>query len=99
MFKSIFSGQNTPTDITVYVNDIAVPAWSGEMVSSVLLRVPNAGRKTPVNGNSRLPYCQMGVCFDCLAVVDGLQSVQGCLIPVREGMRISNQNGAREVGQ
>jgi hypothetical protein len=37
----------------------------------------------------------MGACFDCLAVVDGRPSVQTCMTPVRDGMRIERQDGAR----
>jgi sarcosine oxidase subunit alpha len=37
----------------------------------------------------------MGVCFDCLVTVDGKQNQQGCLVPVREGMRVTIQHGER----
>jgi len=39
----------------------------------------------------------MGVCFDCLVTVDGIGNRQGCLIEVREGMRIEAQHGRREL--
>ena len=39
----------------------------------------------------------MGACFDCLAVVDGVAGVQTCLTPVRDGMRIERQDGARAL--
>lgn len=85
--------------MTVLVNGIETPAWEGETVASLLLRVPGAGRTTPVTGTPRLPYCQMGVCFECLAIVDGVASVQGCLVPVKPGMRIDSQRGPREIAQ
>jgi predicted molibdopterin-dependent oxidoreductase YjgC len=37
----------------------------------------------------------MGVCFDCLVVIDGRQDQQGCLVPVADGMEIETQRGAR----
>lgn len=83
--------------MTVIVNGIEVAAWKGETVASILLRVPNSGRRSSVSGSVRLPYCQMGVCFECLAVVDGVASTQGCLVPVRQGMRIDSQCGARQL--
>jgi hypothetical protein len=85
--------------MTVLVNGVETPAWDGETVASVLLRVPNAGRFSPVSGEPRLPYCQMGVCFECLAIVDGVASTQGCLVPLRPGMRIESQNGPREISR
>ncbi len=54
-------------------------------------------RTTPVTGAKRGPYCMMGVCFDCLVVIDGKPNQQGCLIPVRDGMKIERQQGARAV--
>jgi predicted molibdopterin-dependent oxidoreductase YjgC len=39
----------------------------------------------------------MGVCFECLVTIDGNNNRQGCLIEVREGMRIDTQLGRRTV--
>ena len=71
-----------------------VSAEPGETVAAVLLRQPTvASRKTAVLGSPRAPYCMMGVCFDCLAIVDGVASVQCCLVTVRQGMRVERQLG------
>ncbi|KGE01547.1 MULTISPECIES: (2Fe-2S)-binding protein [Rhizobium/Agrobacterium group] len=99
MFRSVLEGSAAAPDMMVVVNGVETPAWNGETVASVLLRVPNAGRISPVSGKPRLPYCQMGVCFDCLAVVDGIASTQGCLVPVKPGMRIDIQRGPREIAR
>jgi hypothetical protein len=37
----------------------------------------------------------IGVCFDCLAEIDGVANRQACLVPVTPGMRIEPQVGAR----
>jgi hypothetical protein len=39
----------------------------------------------------------MGACFECLAVVDGQSGVQTCLTPVRDGLPIERQLGARSL--
>jgi hypothetical protein len=96
MYRSVLDSDRQ-IKLTVLVNGVETQAWEGETVASVLLRVPEAWRETPVSGMRRAPYCQMGVCFDCLAMVDGVGSTQGCLVPVRQGMRIERQSGAREV--
>jgi 2Fe-2S iron-sulfur cluster protein len=96
MYRSALNSGTAPT-LTVLVDGIETTAWEGETVASVLLRAPGAWRMTPVTGAPRAPYCQMGVCFECLAVVDGVGSTQGCLVPVRQGMRIERQAGPREV--
>lgn len=53
-------------------------------------------RETPVSGAPRAPYCMMGVCFECLVVIDGVGNRQGCMTPLREGMRIETQHGRRQ---
>lgn len=45
----------------------------------------------PVDGSPRAPYCQMGVCFECLMEIDGEPNVQSCLVSVREGMAVKRQ--------
>ena len=54
-------------------------------------------RKTPDDGSERGPYCMMGVCFDCLAEIDGVPNRQSCMIEVRPGMRIRRQMQARTI--
>lgn len=86
--------------VTLEIDGILVAAEPGESVAAVLLRQPEAwSRETPVSGSKRAPYCMMGVCFDCLAKVDGIGSVQTCLTPVRDGMRVERQLGKRRIEQ
>ena len=54
-------------------------------------------RDTPVGGVGRGPYCLMGVCFDCLAEIDGVANRQSCMVAVRPGMRIRRQHGRRAI--
>lgn len=56
-------------------------------------------RQTPVSSAPRGPYCMMGVCFECLVVIDGVGNRQGCMVPLREGMRIETQTGRRQPDQ
>jgi predicted molibdopterin-dependent oxidoreductase YjgC len=75
-------------------------ARAGDTVAAALLAAGVGHcRTTAVSGAPRAPYCMMGVCFDCLVVVDGVGNRQGCLVRVQEGMRIATQQGKRELGQ
>jgi NADH dehydrogenase/NADH:ubiquinone oxidoreductase subunit G len=38
-------------------------------------------------------FCGIGVCFDCLVVVDGVPNTRACMTWVREGMHIERQDG------
>lgn len=85
-----------PAAVTITIDGAEVAAEVGESVASVLLRQAQPwARTTPVSGSRRAPYCLMGVCFDCLAEVDGVASVQTCLTPVKAGMRVARQQGRR----
>jgi hypothetical protein len=96
MFRKLYDP--APSALTVYIDGIAQTAEAGESVAAVLLRQEACwSRLTPVKGTKRAPYCLMGVCFDCLAEVDGVGSVQTCLTTVRDGMRIARQLGKRSV--
>lgn len=98
MFKRLEADTRKPVGIVV--DGTAVQAREGDTVSAALLASGlDARRTTAVGGVPRLPYCMMGVCFDCLVTVDGVGNRQGCLVPVREGMRIEIQKGKREIGR
>ena len=83
--------------VTVFIDGMPVVAEADETVATILLRQAALwARTTPVSETRRAPYCMMGVCFDCLAIVDGTL-VQACLAPVRDGMTIERQLGRRRV--
>jgi hypothetical protein len=87
-----------PDAVTISIDGVAVAAELGETVAAVLLRQPDGwSRKTPISRSPRAPYCLMGVCFECLAEVDGVASVQTCLTPVKVGMQITRQQGRRAL--
>jgi succinate dehydrogenase/fumarate reductase-like Fe-S protein len=88
-----------PATVEVFVEGqrLAVPAGASAAAAVLLSALP-AIRETPVTGAPRLPYCMMGICFDCLAEIDGVANRQACMVEVRPGMRIAPQRGAREAG-
>lgn len=96
MFKNTHSERRRSVQIIVDGN--AVEAFEGEMVAGVLARLePFFARTNPVSGETRAPYCMMGVCFECLVEVDGVRSVQSCMTAVRSGMNVVRQYRGDEV--
>lgn len=75
--------------ITIRVNGSPVTAYPGESVAAALLA---SGRRifrsAPLNGEGRGFFCGMGVCFDCLVMVDGVPNVRSCIVEVRPGCTI-----------
>jgi D-hydroxyproline dehydrogenase subunit gamma len=85
--------------VTVLVENTPVSVNAGESAAAAaLLAGLGFTRSSAVSGEPRAPYCMMGVCFECLMVIDGVASRQACLVPVQEGMRIERQDGLRGLG-
>ena len=85
--------------VSLTIDGKRVDARPGDTVAAAMLA---AGfehcRTTPISGAPRAPYCMMGVCFECLVTIDGVGNRQGCLVAVREGMRVELQRGKRDPG-
>ena len=87
-----------PATIAVVVEGRSVRVNDGASAAAAILLSGLASvRDTPVGGGPRAPYCMMGVCFDCLAEIDGMPNRQSCMVPARSGMRIRRQRGARTI--
>ena len=99
MFKLLPELAAAPATVHVTIDGRPYAARAGDSVAATLLAAgATYCRTTPVSGAARAPYCMMGVCFDCLVVVDGVGNRQGCMVRVRDGMRIETQRGKRELG-
>src|SRR5687768_14831831 len=99
MFRRLQPDGDRPS-VTVFVEGRAVTARKGDSVAAAMLAAGiDHCRTTPVSGSPRAPFCMMGVCFDCLVTIDGTGNRQGCLVRVRDGMRIELQHGKRELGR
>lgn len=97
MFARLPESSDAKVDVTIDGAPCTVPA--GATAAAALLMYGNgATRTTPVSGEGRAPYCMMGVCFECLMEIDGEPNQQGCLVIVKQGMRIQRQHGKRAVG-
>lgn len=84
--------------VTVYVDGKPVSVSANESAAAAALQAGIGYTRTaPITGEKRAPYCMMGVCFECLMVIDGMPSRQACMVRVRPGMRIERQLGVREL--
>ena len=76
--------------VQILVDGCVETAFEGESVAAALLASGRRGlRVTARRGEPRGMYCAIGVCFECLMVVDDRQ-VRTCQTPVRDGMRIGD---------
>lgn len=89
MSKRITLGVTRPSPVNIFVNGKAVEAYEGESVLTALMAADVITMSRDSFGRLRTPFCNMGVCFDCMVEVEGAPSrVRACLTPVRAGMRV-----------
>ena len=92
MFKRLQETAADTVSVTVEGTPVRVPR--GEIVAAaVLAQGLTSTRTTPLSGAPRGPLCMMGVCFECLMVIDGQANRQACQVTVEEGMSIQRQQG------
>jgi hypothetical protein len=96
MFKPRPDGRRSNVAVVVDGHTVMVPSGSSAAAATLVTGFASI-RRTPVAGSDRGPYCMMGVCFDCLAEIDGIPNRQTCMVEVRPGMRIRRQMRGRKV--
>lgn len=73
--------------IQISVDGKPVTAYEGETVAAVLIANDIAAfRLTRQQRRPRGLYCGMGVCYECLVRVDGVDNVRACMTAVADGM-------------
>ncbi|XVX21880.1 (2Fe-2S)-binding protein [Actinomycetota bacterium] len=71
-----------------------VPFVVGQTVAAALIADGTlAWRRTRHTGRPRGAFCGIGVCFDCLVVVDGRPNERACLVPAAAGLSVLTQEG------
>jgi hypothetical protein len=96
MFQKLPDNPADSVFVEVEGRQVAVPRGASAAAAALIAGLPST-RTSPVTGEPRSPYCMMGVCFECLMVIDGEPSRQACMVTVRPGMRIARQDGARSL--
>jgi predicted molibdopterin-dependent oxidoreductase YjgC len=92
MFKRL---DNKPEQlVTVSIEGQSMKVPSGETVAAAVL-ASGIGytRTTPVSATPRAPFCLMGVCYECLMVINDQPNKRACRERVAEGMTIERQYG------
>jgi predicted molibdopterin-dependent oxidoreductase YjgC len=83
--------------VTIEVDGSAVGVYRGETVATALLASGRRAFRRTATGSPRGPFCNMGICFDCVVVAAGLGRVRACLTPIEPGMVIRTDAFERET--
>lgn len=85
----------SPAEIKFYFNDQEVSGYIGQSVGAALLaHGDRILRKTRFNEKGRGVFCGIGVCFDCLVVIDGISNQRACITEIKAGMKVQTQVGS-----
>ena len=72
-------------------------AYHGETVGAALVAAGvTTFRTTRIGAKPRGIFCGIGICFDCLVVVDGKPNLRACVTLATPGMVVLIQNGSAE---
>ena len=72
----------------------SVPFRVGQSVGAALTAAGvRSWRSTRIEGRPRGLFCGIGVCYDCLVVVDGHPNERACRTPAAAGMTVDSQVG------
>lgn len=97
MFEAIES--QPKLDVVISLDGKAYHVAADMTVAAAVLFIGlDSNRTTPVSGAKRLPLCMMGVCYECLMVIDGVPGQRACQTYVRDGMVVERQVGESELG-
>lgn len=80
--------------VEILIDGEPADAYEGESVAAAVMAERGLGLRLTGEDDPRGYFCGMGVCFDCVMVVDGVPQTRTCVTWVREGMTVEHQVGS-----
>lgn len=72
----------------ILVDGRQYPIHEGDTIGSCLMRAGILRLRHSMTGEVRGIFCGIGICNDCLIVVDGQPNVRACQVDASPGVRI-----------
>jgi aerobic-type carbon monoxide dehydrogenase small subunit (CoxS/CutS family) len=64
---------------------------SGQTIAAALIAADQRELRSTRFGNEpRSIFCGIGICYDCVVIVDGIANQRSCLIEARDGMKVES---------
>ena len=87
-------GLERGTRVKVTIDGETCAAYEGESVAAAVMADRGLELRETEREDPRGYFCGMGVCFDCVMIVDGVPNTRTCVTWVRDGMVVERQAGA-----
>lgn len=85
--------------VTITVDGAQVTGITGQSIAGILMAGDQLElRRTATGDRPRGVFCGIGVCFDCLVEVNGVQDVRACQRKAHEGDVIVTRNDHGTLG-
>ncbi len=84
-------GQPTPSCLAFRFEGRRIQALPGQSLAAALTAAGELALGTGKDGAPRGAFCGMGVCHDCLVVVDGRAGQRACMTAARDGLDVARQ--------
>jgi aerobic-type carbon monoxide dehydrogenase small subunit (CoxS/CutS family) len=79
-------------EVTFTFNGETFKGTEGQSIAAALMATGvRELRKTRFDEEPRLIFCGIGICFDCVVVVDGVANQRACLVEINDGAKIESQ--------
>ncbi len=82
--------------LTISIDGVELHGVHGQTLAAVLLAADRSHWRTAPNASPRGVFCGIGICFDCVATVNGIPDIRLCRRPARNGDTITTQHRASE---
>jgi predicted molibdopterin-dependent oxidoreductase YjgC len=80
-------------DVTITLDGEELTGLAGQSIAAVVLASGRVSwRRTSAGDRPRGVFCGIGICFDCLAVVNGLGDVRTCQRRAADGDVVETQH-------
>ena len=77
--------------ITFTFNGNAIQCEEGQSIAAALITSNQRElRRTRFGDEPRSIFCGIGICFDCVVVVNGVANQRSCLIEAHDGMIVES---------
>ncbi|PCI44725.1 MAG: hypothetical protein COB49_10785 [Alphaproteobacteria bacterium] len=99
MAKRITRHTSRSAPLLLTLNGREISAFEGETLATVILLSGDPACKSDKAGKPRGPFCNMGVCYDCLVTVTDPDfpgqrtKLRACMTRVKAGMRVHTIGG------
>src|SRR5512136_2659378 len=92
MDHPILGPMTSRKEVEFFFEGTKLRGMEGEPIAAALMAVGiRVLRRSKWSGQPRGIFCAIGLCIDCMVVVDDIPNVRSCVTPLLEGMDIRMQ--------